>query len=784
MDVRENRLSGAEVYDSKPSEGRSAAVARHLFFGMLWAFWGYVLGGTALPFGASPFGVALLAAADRRALWVLLGLSLWALGEEDAAVWLCLFLAVLLVRLLVRFLLDLPARLRGKGGELTLGAIAPHLLREHMALRMANAAVATFAVGFLRLQTGGYLFYDLYSTILSVAVAPVAVLLLYGLFEGDREGWQYQLGFLTLGTLLCFGGASLRLYGISLSVFGAMFASLYVSRRRGIVAGMVTGTLLGLGISPALAPAFAFGALSGGLLFRLSAGLGCLGSFVASVAWGYYVEGIGILGGSFAALLSASALFAVWDRLFGHEKKEEVAEISEPTETHGGLEARVRLLDSVERIRTLSRGFSELGKTFDLLARSEYRPEQDELMGICERAFDACCTSCPCKEECWGAREDETRGAIEGICRTLAEKGRVRREEISGSLSERCGRLSDILEEIGHNASQYEAFRLSSDRSEIFSEDFRMISDILTSLMSGSDGEYELDGEAADQLTRRLLEEGISAEVCAIGKRQRRILFGGDGAVLAGKRREILRLAEECLAIPLREKRWEEDEGLLELVQTPRLSAGIAVRTVLADGEVLCGDTALSFSGEDGRVYALISDGMGSGRAASNTSGVAGLFLRRLIEAGAGCEESLRLLNVFLRNRGSGAAQECSATVDLLALDLLEGRAELYKCGAAPTYVFRSGGVFKLRSETLPVGILREPDVKRISLEVAKGDLWVMVSDGVTQGREECPRLYDLIRSHGARADSERLSDLLLKYAKEEGSADDISTVILRIEAA
>ena len=139
------------------------------------------------------------------------------------------------------------------------------------------------------------------------------------------------------------------------------------------------------------------------------------------------------------------------------------------------------------------------------------------------------------------------------------------------------------------------------------------------------------------------------------------------------------------------------------------------------------------------------------------------------------------MLNGFLRHRGSGSLHECSATVDLLELDLMRGKASFYKNGAAPTYVFRNGGIFKLRSRTVPVGIIRESDTRRIGFDVAAGDMIVMVSDGVTQGREECPWLFDLLRSQGENVSAERIADLVVKYAKNEGAADDLSVLVIKI---
>lgn len=125
---------------------------------------------------------------------------------------------------------------------------------------------------------------------------------------------------------------------------------------------------------------------------------------------------------------------------------------------------------------------------------------------------------------------------------------------------------------------------------------------------------------------------------------------------------------------------------------------------------------------------------------------------------------------------------ECSATLDLMELDLIGGKASFYKSGAAPTYVFREGSLFKLRSKTLPLGIIRELDAKKISFDVGDGDTIVMVSDGVTGGKEECPWLFDLLKKSVGNEDTERIAELICQRAERENSADDISVVIAKIK--
>lgn len=151
--------------------------------------------------------------------------------------------------------------------------------------------------------------------------------------------------------------------------------------------------------------------------------------------------------------------------------------------------------------------------------------------------------------------------------------------------------------------------------------------------------------------------------------------------------------------------------------------------------------------------------------------------MERLLSAGVNMSAALNLINTFLRERRI----ECSATVDVMELDLICGGAKFIKSGAAPSFVLRNGRLFKLRSRTVPIGILPSADAESITFRVEPGDLIVMMSDGVTQTSEDCPWLYDILcneRISHLTASAKRIAD----EAGKRGD-DDISVMLMRVEA-
>lgn len=813
MDTNKQKTTHTAVAD-EPASAKSQATAgrnenqrakakapfwKTLFFGLLYAVWGYVAGGALLPFHARPFGIALLCGTDRRVFYVYAGLCVAAWQTEERWILMGVYTATLLLRLLVRFTLDTPwSRSEGEViGEKTLADVYPYLFSEHLALRMATSCVGAFALGFYRLAEGGFLYYDLYGTLLCTLVAPAAVLLLSGFFT-DREVNVYRrmCGFLSLAFLLIWATREQVIYGVSPAAFGCMFVTLYLTRKQGIITGMLAGTVCGLALSPQLAPLFAFAALSFGLLLSVSRFLAVGTAFSVGMAWGVYVNGIGVLGGLLGGLLSASLLFPVLDSLFfSADKSKEMEDSAKPEEVAptvckplpASAMYEIRLADTHHTVKELCESFSSLSDTFFGLSRRMQNPTVTDLRQICDNAFDSSCVSCPDRSRCWGERYHDTEAEIGALCAALHQNGRVEHADAARSLTERCRRLPDILEEINHHASLHKKQILQEDRTEIFAVDYKALSDLLSAAMAKRENEYDPDPALSEALCQALseLQIGVEGAVAWGTKRKRIKLVAQEPRVLTQESDRITEAVRGVCSFPISIRQGSEsDSASIEFWEAERLSVLYTQRTVRADGEEeYCGDTTALFPTSDGRFFALISDGMGSGQEAAITSGISSIFLRKLLTSGSSCQVALEMLNGFLRNRvGGGSLHECSATVDLMELDLLRSRASFYKCGAAPTYVFRDGSLFKIRSHTVPIGIIGEPDTRKLGFDVSAGDVVVMVSDGVTQGKEECPWLFDLLRTHAERADPERLADLIVKYAKGEGCSDDISVLIVKLK--
>ena len=166
---------------------------------------------------------------------------------------------------------------------------------------------------------------------------------------------------------------------------------------------------------------------------------------------------------------------------------------------------------------------------------------------------------------------------------------------------------------------------------------------------------------------------------------------------------------------------------------------------------------------------------MGTGSNAALTSGICEVFLREMLEGGNRVDTSLSMLNAVLTAKND----ECSATVDIMELDLLSGRASFVKSGAASSFILRDGNVYRLSARTMPLGILDEIDADIQKVRLKDGDTVFLVSDG-NAPMDNYDELINIIKSTLPSDTLESISEKIISSSKKI-SKDDISCVVIRV---
>jgi stage II sporulation protein E len=168
---------------------------------------------------------------------------------------------------------------------------------------------------------------------------------------------------------------------------------------------------------------------------------------------------------------------------------------------------------------------------------------------------------------------------------------------------------------------------------------------------------------------------------------------------------------------------------------------------------------------------------MGSGGEAKQTSSLVADFLRGALEFSPEGQTVLKILNHTIRHRH----RECSATVDLFSVDLYRGDAEFLKSGAAASYVKRGSSIFRIKSKTAPLGLMKNVDAERIKIDLDGDDFIIMLSDGIAQSAEDTPWLLDLLSRPPKRNLKEYADSILAAALKNLQHNDDMTVAVTRV---
>ncbi len=163
--------------------------------------------------------------------------------------------------------------------------------------------------------------------------------------------------------------------------------------------------------------------------------------------------------------------------------------------------------------------------------------------------------------------------------------------------------------------------------------------------------------------------------------------------------------------------------------QKPKISFKIAAAVKPASPDSVSGDYYRSFRDSFSRQVVLLSDGMGTGTRAAVDSAFTCETFCNLLRSGLDVKTAASAVNCAMLMKST---DESLATVDLFIADPINSTLEIYKCGAAPSFILRNSKASVLEAESAPMGILDKVDMARSEIAVSKGDIYLTVSDGIT----------------------------------------------------
>jgi len=422
----------------------------------------------------------------------------------------------------------------------------------------------------------------------------------------------------------------------------------------------------------------------------------------------------------------------------------------------------------------ISHAFSSISDmVYNVSDKLKY-PTEYETRKEVQKIFLSVCGGCSMYEKCYSRRLYEKESVEDIICERLLSGG-LKKSDLPDRFSDSCIKLSFAVEKLNDGYAQMISDRFRDNKTEILASEYSSMARLI---------KYTSQKEKTDTTKDTILEEKARCALAAIGIRFSSVKAYGTrmktvdvtGVVLDKfpcTSAELARYMSEKCGYFFGEPEYIAcgDGMTMRMKRARKIRLEYARCACAKGGQGVNGDSVNFFESDEDFFYALISDGMGSGRSAALTSRLTSIFLEKLLTTGTHKTVTLEMLNNLLLSKND----ESFATVDLLEIDLLSGDAAFIKAGAAPAYIVRASKLYKIASCTPPAGIVRSFCAESTKFSLEKGDTVLMLSDGIVQSSDDAPWLCEML-AQDTNDDPSRLCDRIVSKAKKINLREDDMT--------
>lgn len=165
----------------------------------------------------------------------------------------------------------------------------------------------------------------------------------------------------------------------------------------------------------------------------------------------------------------------------------------------------------------------------------------------------------------------------------------------------------------------------------------------------------------------------------------------------------------------------------ITLRPAPLLDAGFGLACISKEGSPKSGDTHSLIKIDDSKFLVALSDGMGSGNLAYQTSKTAIALIESFYKAGLEGNLVINMVNKVLALGG----EDSFSAIDVMSVNLFTLCADFIKVGSPHSYVLTSDAIKIVEGNSLPLGILDELKPTGVSITLEEGCTVMLISDGV-----------------------------------------------------
>ena len=604
----------------------------------------------------------------------------------------------------------------------------------------------------------------------------------------DRVGLSGEelASLLIVSSIILTGLNGISLYGVSVGCILGVFLILTAAKYGGTLAGAISGiavsfsNLLGGNSNTGL---YYFGGMMAGVFSPLGKYSQIAAMGISTIISALYTPDADTIFPLIAQTVCGSLIFLFLPRSAGVHLGKVFAGMPKITMPSGIKKA------ATLRLNLASNALKDISHTVAQVSEELSRINAPDFNSVISGVERDVCKGCKLRIHCWESKKEATVEAILQMTRAIKNGEEIIIDRTDKEFRGRCLKPDAMAQSVAAKYTAYSSAIAAENRIEevrqVVSDQFEGISNMLEDLSLDLSRDEKFDNSAALSAVAVLRNLNIHSEECCaridkFGRMTLEIRIKKDSELTLNKMRIMKALSLACerdFDIPV----INEAGGdiYISVSEHAIYKIDMGVTQVCADNGNMCGDAFNCFNDGKGHYIAVLSDGMGTGGRAAVDGAMASGLMARLLKAGFGFNCSLRILNSSMLFKST---DESLATVDIASIDLFTGETELYKAGAAPTLVRRSGRTGKAESTSLPVGILRDIGFDRAAIKLKADDILLLMSDGaISEGIDWIRAELEAFRDGTAKDLSKHIAECA-RARRSDAHEDDITVIALMLE--
>lgn len=636
-------------------------------------------------------------------------------------------------------------------------------------------AFATF-ISAVRFASSGFKAHSILSCLAYIAISSCICILLCALFLERRSNvsnGRYTLSVLSVCACIVLSLSNINVFGIMISLIFACITTLYFSRANGLIYGCVCGFIMGFACSDTvLSACLGITGLLSGAIFAYSS-LAAITTFaMAGSGLCLYLLGFdGLV--NYAPEIVCSALIFIPIRKFSPSFFSVVQ-----NNVSGKTDLSCSKKDEFESVADSLSGLSDI---FFKLSEKTRHPSHADALNIISDSFNCVCSCCSMSSLCYAKKQTDLQDLYSKIGAKLYN-GTLNSENLGSLLSDKCIHTDKLSSQLNTSYNDAQFALLRHDRTQSIASDYSCVSRLIKSTCEKNIRNKTRCTRLEKSISDFLLKFNVThSQVFVYGNRDISIEVHGISAdKIPFTSSELSSHLSSVCKMSISEPSFDisdKADMIMRFERSDCITVEYAQCCSSKDDEQVNGDTLSFFDTENGYFYSLISDGMGNGEKAAFTSRLSSVFLEKMLCVGTQKNVCLEMLNNLLLSKND----ETFSTVDLLEIDKYNSCAHFIKAGAAPSFVLRNSKLYKICSQTPPAGILPSFTAESTKFALEKGDVILMVSDGIIQPSDDALWLSEIIRIDTKNRPAFLASEILEKALVINERKDDMSVAVIKI---